>query len=171
MAQITFKGTTLNTIGNLPKPGEKAPDFSVTKGDLSETTLKDYAGKKLVLNIFPSIDTPTCQASLRKFNEKAASLENTVILSVSKDLPFALSRFCAAEGLKNVIPTSQYKNSQFGEKYGVTIKDGALEGLFSRAVVVIDEKGTVTYSQQVSDIAQEPDYEKPLAALKEPAKA
>jgi thioredoxin-dependent peroxiredoxin len=166
MAQITFKGNPFNTAGSLPKSGSAAPDFSVTKADLSETSLKDYAGKKLVLNIFPSIDTPVCATSVRKFNEEAGKLANTVVLCVSKDLPFAQKRFCAAEGLENVVTASEYKNSSFSDAYGVKIADGPLAGLLSRAVVVINEGGKVAYTEQVPEIAQEPDYGKALAALK-----
>lgn len=165
MAQITFKNNPVHTAGSLPKVGENAPDFSVTKPDLSETALKDYRGKKLVLNIFPSIDTPVCAASVRKFNEEASKMKNTAVLCVSKDLPFAHKRFCAAEGLQNVISASEYKNNSFSDAYEVKIVDGPLAGLFSRAVVVVDEAGKVIYTEQVPDIAQEPDYGKALAAL------
>ena len=166
MAQITFKGNPFNTAGSLPKTGSSAPDFSVTKADLSDTSLKDYAGKKLVLNIFPSLDTPVCATSVRKFNEEAGKLANTVVLCVSKDLPFAQKRFCAAEGLVNVVTGSEYKNTSFSDGYGVRIADGPLAGLFSRAVVVINEGGKVLYTEQVPEIAQEPDYARALAALK-----
>ena len=165
MTQITFKNNPIHTAGSLPKVGAKAPDFSVTKPDLSETTLKDYHGKKLVLNIFPSIDTPVCAASVRKFNEEASKMKNTAVLCVSKDLPFAHKRFCAAEGLQNVISASEYKNNSFSDAYHVKIVDGPLAGLFSRAVVVIDEAGKVIYAEQVPEIAQEPDYGKALSAL------
>ncbi len=165
MAQITFKGNPIHTSGELPAQGSAAPDFTLVKQDLSETVLSDYKGKRLVLNIFPSIDTGVCAISVRKFNEKAAVLKNTVVLCVSLDLPFAQSRFCGAEGIKNVVTASAFR-SAFGDHYGVTIADGPLAGLLSRAVVVIDEKGKVIYTEQVPEIAQEPNYDSALAALK-----
>jgi thiol peroxidase len=166
MAKITFKGNPLNTAGNLPKVGSKAPDFTLTKSDLSDLSLKDISGKKVVLNIFPSIDTPVCQASTRKFNEAAAKLNNTVVVCASRDLPFALNRFCGAEGLKNVVTGSELRNTSFGDSYGVRIAEGPLKGLFSRAVVVLDENGNVTYTEQVPEIAQEPNYDAAIKALK-----
>ena len=165
MAQITFKGTPIRTIGELPAKGSSATDFALVKQDLSETVLSDYKGKRLVLNIFPSIDTGVCATSVRKFNEKAAALKNTVILCVSMDLPFAQSRFCGAEGIKNVVTTSAFR-SAFGDHYGVTIAEGPLAGLLSRAIVVSSENGKVLYTEQVPEIAQEPDYDAALAALK-----
>ena len=165
MAQITFKGSPVSTIGELPAKGSSAPGFTLVKQDLSETVLADYRGKRLVLNIFPSIDTGVCAMSVRKFNEKAAALKNTVILCVSMDLPFAQSRFCGAEGIKNVVTASAFR-SAFGDHYGVTIADGPLAGLLSRAVVVIGESGKVLYTEQVPEIAQEPNYDAALAALK-----
>jgi thiol peroxidase len=166
MAQITFKGGPVHTVGKLPAKGRPAPDFTLVKQDLSETTLSDYKGKRLVLNIFPSIDTGVCAMSVRKFNEKAAALKNTVVLCVSVDLPFAQSRFCGAEGIDQVITASAFR-SLFGTRYEVTITDGALAGLLSRAVVVIDETGTVIYTEQVPEITQEPDYDAALAVLKD----
>jgi len=165
MATITFKGNEVHTAGSLPAVGSKAPDFRLTAGDLSTKSLNDYKGRKVILNIFPSIDTGTCAASVRAFNEKAAGLDNTVVLCISKDLPFAQGRFCAAEGISNVETLSEYKDSSFSDAYQLKITDGPLEGLLSRAVVVIDEDGTVTYTEQVSEIANEPDYEKAIAAL------
>lgn len=165
MAKITLKGTAINTIGELPAKGSAAPDFTLVKQDLSEAVLADYKGKRLVLNIFPSIDTGVCAMSVRKFNEKAAALKNTVVLCVSMDLPFAQSRFCGAEGIKNVVTVSAFR-SAFGDHYGVTIADGPLAGLLSRAVVVINEAGKVIYTEQVPEIAQEPNYDAALAALK-----
>ncbi|MEM1134686.1 MAG: thiol peroxidase [Bacteroidota bacterium] len=165
MASITFKGNPVSTSGNLPEIGSSAPDFTVTKSDLSDTSLADYKGKKVVLNIFPSIDTGICAASVRAFNKKASDMENTVVLCVSKDLPFAHSRFCEAEGIENVVPTSEYKGNSFEEAYHITMQDGPLSGLFSRVVVVLDEAGKVTYVEQVPEIVQEPDYEKALVAL------
>jgi thiol peroxidase len=165
MATITFKGTPIQTIGELPAKGSSAPDFVLVKQDLSETVLADYKGKRLVLNIFPSIDTGVCAMSVRKFNEKAAALKNTVVLCVSMDLPFAQSRFCGAEGIKNVVTASSFR-SAFGDHYGVTIADGPLAGLLSRAIVVVSETGKVLYTEQVPEIAQEPNYDAALAALK-----
>jgi thiol peroxidase len=165
MAKITLKGNAINTLGKLPEEGSVAPDFKVVKQDLSETTLADYKGKRIVLNIFPSIDTGVCATSVRKFNEKAASLKNTVVLCISADLPFALGRFCGAEGISNVVTASTFR-SKFGLQYNLTIIDGPLSGLLSRAVVVIDEAGTVVYTEQVPEITQEPDYDAALAVLK-----
>jgi thiol peroxidase len=164
MATITFKGTPIKTCGDLPIKNASAPDFTLVKQDLSETTLCDYKGKRLVLNIFPSIDTGVCAISVRKFNEKAAVLKNTIVLCVSMDLPFAQGRFCGAEGIKNVVTASGFRTS-FGEHYGVTIAEGPLAGLFSRAVVIINEQGKVVYTEQVPEIAQEPNYDAALAAL------
>jgi len=166
MAQITFKGSPINTSGSLPKIGSAAPDFRVVKADLTPMSLREFKGKKVILNIFPSIDTGVCAASVRRFNVEATKLTDTVVLCISKDLPFAQKRFCAAEGLDNVITGSEFRDSNFGNVYGVRIVDGPLEGLFSRAIVIVDEKGTVRYTEQVPEIAQEPDYERALAALK-----
>ncbi len=165
MAQITLKGNAINTIGDLPKVGTKAPDFTLVKNDLSTGSLADYKGKKVILNIFPSLDTDTCAASVRRFNQEASNLENTVVLCISKDLPFAQARFCGAEGLKNVIVYSDFRTGEFAKAYGVEITDGPLAGLESRAVVIVDEKGYVTYIQQVPEIVDEPNYDKVLAAL------
>jgi thiol peroxidase len=166
MAKITFKGNPAETAGTLPAVGSAAPDFKLTKSDLSDASLKDYRGKKVVLNIFPSLDTPVCAASVRRFNAEASKLDNTVVLCISRDLPFAQSRFCAAEGLNNVVTASEYRNSSFSDAYGVRIQDGPLAGLLSRAVVVIDEQGKVKYTQQVPEIVNEPDYAAGLAVLK-----
>lgn len=165
MATITFKGTKVNTAGSLPALGQQAPSFELTAGDLSTKQLKDFAGKKVILNIFPSIDTGTCAMSVRKFNEEAASLANTVVLCISKDLPFAQSRFCAAEGIDNVITLSEYKDSNFSDAYGLKMIDGPLVGLLSRSVVVIDEQGKVLYTEQVAETTEEPNYTAALAAL------
>lgn len=165
MATVTFKGNQVHTVGDLPKVGEQAPDFSLTGGDLSQKTLTDFRGKNVILNIFPSIDTGTCAASVRKFNEKAAGLDNSVVLCISRDLPFAQGRFCGAEGLDNVITLSEYKDNSFSNVYGVRFSDGPLEGLLSRAVVVIGEDGTVKYAEQVAEIVDEPNYDAALAAL------
>jgi thiol peroxidase len=165
MAIITLKGNPIHTCGELPKVGSKASDFVLTKTDLADVSLKDFAGKRIVLNIFPSIDTSVCATSVRKFNAEASNLKNTVVLCVSLDLPFAHARFCGAEGLNNVISVSELRNRAFGEAYGVRIIDGPLAGLLSRAVVIIDEKGKVKYTEQVPEIAQEPNYEAALKAL------
>jgi len=166
MAKITLKGNPIKTIGNLPKIGKKVPKFKLVKTDLSTARLKDFKGKKILMSITPSIDTGICAASLRKFNEVAAGLENTVVLHITKDLPFAFSRFCAAEGIDNVITLSDYINGKFGKRYGVTIKNGPMKGLLSRAIIVVNEEGIVTYTEQVPETAQEPNYEAALAALK-----
>jgi|SRR6185436_9155103 len=168
MAKITLKGNPINTAGTLPAVGSQAPDFKLTKNDLTDVGLKDFAGKKVVLNIFPSIDTGVCATSVRKFNQEAASLPNTVVVGVSRDLPFALKRFCGAEGINNVVTTSALRDDSFGRSYGATIADGPMAGLMSRAIVVIDDKGTVRYTEQVPEITQEPDYAKALAAVKAP---
>jgi thioredoxin-dependent peroxiredoxin len=166
MAHITLGNDPVTTAGDLPKVGSKAPDFKVTKTDLTDTTLSDFLGKNIVLNIFPSIATSVCSASVRKFNELAAGRDNTVVVSVSRDLPFAHKNFCEAEGIQNVIPTSEYKNTGFSDNYHVKMLNGKFEGLLSRSVVVIDPAGTVVYTEQVPTIGQEPDYEKALASIK-----
>lgn len=163
MAEITLKGNPIHTSGNLPAIGSKAPDFCLTAGDLSEKTLADFSGKKIVLNIFPSVDTPVCATSIRRFNSDASGRDNAVVLCISADLPFAQGRFCGAEGLKHVVNLSNFRNREFGDSYGVRILDGPLAGLLSRAVVVLDESGNVCHAEQVPEIAQEPNYE---AALK-----
>ncbi|APF20788.1 thiol peroxidase [Caldithrix abyssi DSM 13497] len=165
MAKITLKGNPINTIGELPAIGNTAPDFSLTTTDLGDVHLKDFSGQRLVLNIFPSLDTEVCATSVRKFNEMAANLENTKVLCISMDLPFAHKRFCTTEGIENVISLSELHERGFGESYGVRIIDGPLRGLFTRAVVVIDEKGKVIYTELVPEITQEPNYEKALKAL------
>jgi len=165
MAQVTLQGSPVNTCGTLPKIGEKAPDFLLTKTDLSDVSLQDYAGKRIVLNIFPSIDTSVCAASVRRFNSEVDKMENTVCLCASRDMPFAHSRFCGAEGLDKVIAVSELRNNVSGDGYGVRIIDGPLAGLLARAVVVIDEKGKVLYSQLVPEITEEPDYEAALKVL------
>ncbi len=165
MATIAFKGNPVDTIGTLPTPGSEAPDFKLTAKDLSERSLADYSGKRIVLNIFPSIDTGTCASSVRSFNQKAADLENTVILCISKDLPFAQARFCAAEGIERVEVLSEYKDGNFSDAYQLRFSNGPLEGLLSRAVVVIDEQGKVVYTEQVSEVTEEPNYAAALAAL------
>lgn len=166
MAKITLQGNPVNTLGNLPKKGTQAPDFALVKQDLSIAKLSDFKGKKVVLNIFPSLDTPTCAASVRHFNEAASGLDNTVVLCISKDLPFAQARFCGAEGLDKVITLSDFRGGNFGKDYQLEIADGPLAALESRVVIVVDEAGKVIYTQQVSEIADEPDYDAALAALK-----
>ncbi|MBN2747030.1 MAG: thiol peroxidase [Bacteroidales bacterium] len=164
MAEITLKGNKINTIGSLPAAGSQI-DFQLTANDLSTKTLADFKGQKVVLNIFPSLDTPTCAASVRRFNAEASKLDNTVVLCISKDLPFAQARFCGAEGLDKVHTLSDFRVGGFGKNYGVEIVDGPLAALHSRAVVILDEEGKVTYSQQVPEIVDEPDYEAALKAL------
>ncbi len=164
MANITLQGNELHTSGNLPQIGSKAKNFTLVAEDLSEKSLSDFSGKRVVLNIFPSIDTGVCAASARKFNQEASALENTVVINISKDLPFALKRFCASEGLDNVVNLSDFRGS-FGDDFGLTMVDSPLKGLLSRAVIVLDEAGTITYTEQVPEIAQEPDYEAALTLL------
>lgn len=166
MAKITLKGNPVTTIGELPKPGSQAPAFSLVKTDLSTASNKDFAGKTIVLNIFPSIDTGTCATSVRTFNKNAAGYPNAVVLCVSKDLPFAHKRFCGAEGIDKVHAVSAFRGPDFGKDYGVTIMDGPLAGLFARAVVVIDGTGKVVHTELVAEIANEPSYDKAAAALR-----
>lgn len=166
MAKITFKGTPVTTIGDLPKTGTTAPDFTLVKTDLGTVSRKDFAGKTVVLNIFPSIDTSVCATSVRTFNQKAATMPNTVVLCVSKDLPFAHKRFCGAENIDKVQTLSAFRGPDFGRDYGVTINDGPLTGLFARAIVVIGRDGKVTYTQLVSDIGQEPNYDQVMSAVR-----
>ncbi len=166
MAEIKLQGNPIHTVGSLPGIGKKAPDFRLTKNDLSDATLADFAGKKLILNIVPSLDTGVCAASARRFNQEATSLPGTVVLTISNDLPFAQGRFCEAEGIKNVVMLSQLRDRAFGQAYGAAIVDGPLAGLLSRAVVVVDNAGKVAYTEQVPEITQEPDYAKALAAVK-----
>lgn len=165
MTQITLKGNALNTIGSLPALGSKAKDFTLTAGDLSSKTLNNFKGQKLVLNIFPSIDTGTCATSVRNFNKDAASLNNTKVLCISRDLPFAQKRFCGAEGIENVVMLSDFNTGAFGKDYGLEMIDGALKGLHSRCVIVLDENGIVKYTEQVPEIVDEPNYEAALKSL------
>ncbi len=164
MATVTLKGNPFETAGSLPAVGSAAPDFELVKTDLSVTKLADYKGTKLVLNIFPSVDTPTCATSVRKFNESASSLKGVNVLCVSADLPFAAARFCGAEGIDNVDTGSSFR-SAFGQDYGLVFTTGPLVGLLSRAVVVLDEDGQVIYTEQVAETADEPNYDAALAAL------
>lgn len=165
MATVTLGGSPIKTSGELPKIGSKAPEFQMVKNDLSIATLADFAGSKLVLNIFPSIDTGTCAASVRHFNESASKLQNTKVLCISRDLPFAQKRFCGAEGLENVINLSDFKSGSFGKDYGLEIVESVLSGLHSRVVIVLDENGKVIYTEQVPEIADEPNYKAALAVL------
>ena len=165
MADITLGGNPVKTSGELPQTGTQAPDFTLVKTDLSTVSLADFKGSRVVLNIFPSVDTGTCAASVRKFNEKASGLDNTKVLCISRDLPFAQNRFCGAEGLNNVISLSDFRDGSFGKRYGLTIANGPLEGLHSRVVIVIDENGMVKYTEQVPEIKDEPNYDNALAAL------
>jgi len=161
---LTLGGNPIHTVGDLPAVGSSTPSFTVTKGDLTEIGPADLAGKRVVINIFPSLDTAVCATSVRKFNELAAGLDNTVVLCVSADLPFAQGRFCGADGLTNVTTASTFR-SDFGKAYGVQMADGRLAGLMARSVVVLDESGKVLHSQLVPEIAQEPDYDAAIASL------
>ncbi|HBL75554.1 MAG: lipid hydroperoxide peroxidase [Bacteroidetes bacterium GWF2_42_66] len=165
MATITLKGNTIHTVGQLPKAGDKLLDFELVQNNLSSASLKDFAGKRLVLNIFPSLDTGTCAASVRNFNKLAAGLKNTKVLCISRDLPFAQSRFCGTEGIENAITLSDFKTGKFGKDYQLEIADGPLAGLHSRVVIVADENGKVVYTEQVSEIVNEPNYDAALKAL------
>lgn len=165
MAQITLKGNPIQTSGQLPPVGSLAPDFKLTKPDLSDVSLNDFAGKIKILSINPSLDTPVCATSLRKFNERAASLTNTVVLNVSRDLPFAAKRFCETEGIDNALALSEFRNRDFGPAYGIDIIDGPLAGALGRAIVIIGSDNRVLYTELVPEIAQEPDYDAALAAI------
>jgi thiol peroxidase len=166
MAKITLKGTPINTNGELPKVGSRAPDFRLTGADLADVSLANFAGKKKLLNIVPSLDTGVCAASARRFNQEAAALTGVTILTISNDLPFAQKRFCEAEGIDAVVTLSQLRDRAFGKAYGVEIADGPLAGLLARAVVVLDAAHKVAYTEQVPEITQEPDYVKALAAVR-----
>ncbi|WP_367752525.1 thiol peroxidase [Flavobacterium sp. WC2430] len=165
MASITLGGNPIHTSGELPKVGTKLADFKLIQNDLSVASLGSFAGKKLVFNIFPSIDTGTCATSVRKFNESAAKLENTAVLCISRDLPFAQKRFCGAEGIENVVNLSDFQAGEFGKVNGLEIVDGPLAGLHSRALIVTDADGTIIHTEQVGEIADEPNYEAALAVL------
>ena len=166
METIYLKGNPCHTYGNIPVVGEKAPCFTLVDKDLKEVHCMDYRDKRVVLNVFPSVDTDVCAASVRRFNKEAAAMKDTVVICVSMDLPFALSRFCAANGIENVVVTSAFRSPMFGQKYGLQLVDGPLAGLLARAVLVLDEEDKVLYSQLVNEITMEPDYEAALAALK-----
>lgn len=165
MATVTLKGNAINTLGDLPKIGEKAPEFNLTANDLSTKKLSGFSGSRVVLNIFPSVDTGTCAQSVRQFNKEASELENTKVLCISRDLPFANARFCGAEGLENVISLSDFKDGSFGKDYNLIFTDGPLEGLLSRSVIVLDENGTILYTEQVTETVDEPNYKAALEAL------
>ena len=165
MATVTLKGNAINTSGNLPEIGTKAPDFTLVKTDLSTATLSDYKGKAVVLNIFPSIDTGTCAQSVRQFNKDLNEIDDIAVLCISRDLPFAQARFCGAEGLDNVINLSDFRDNSFGKSYGLDFIDGPLQGLHSRVIIVIDENGVITYTEQVSEIVDEPNYKAAFEAL------
>lgn len=166
MAKITFKGSDVHTNGTLPAVGTVAPDFKSVKGDLSELSLSDLKGKRVVINVFPSLDTSVCAASVRRFNKEAALLHNTVVLALSKDLPFAQGRFCTTEGIDKVIALSAFRCSCFEDKYGMLMTDGPLKGLLARGVIVVDENDKIIYEELVSEITEEPNYEAAIAALK-----
>ncbi|NNL09780.1 MAG: thiol peroxidase [Croceitalea sp.] len=165
MATVTLKGKPIHTIGDLPALGSKAPDFELVKNDLTTVTLGDFKGHKVILNIFQSIDTGTCAQSIRQFNEEASELDNTIILCVSKDLPFAQARFCGAEGIDKVETLSDYRDGNFGKAYKVEYIDGPLQGLHSRAIVIVNEDGKVIYAEQVPEVVNEPNYKAALEAL------
>lgn len=165
MSQVTLKGNPYQTNGELPSVGQKAPDFSLRKNDLTSTSLADYAGFNIILNIFPSLDTSTCAASVREFNQRASGLDNTKVLCISRDLPFAQKRFCGAEGIENVITVSDFASGEFGRAYGLELLDGPLRNLHARAVVIIDTTGTIKYTELVSEISEEPNYDEALASL------
>ena len=167
MTTITLDGTPISTIGDIPKNGSKAPDFQLTATDLSKKSLSDFHGFTLLLNIFPSVDSGTCATSVRSFNKSAADMENTKVLCISRDLPFAQNRFCGAEGIENIIMLSDFADGNFGKTYGLEISDSAFANLLSRAVIVINPEGNISYTEQVSEIANEPDYESALAAIKQ----
>lgn len=165
MATVTLKGNNIHTSGNLPTIGDQAPDFTLVKTDLSTATLADYKGKTLVLNIFPSVDTGTCAQSVRQFNKELNEIKDIVVLCISRDLPFAQARFCGAEGLENVINLSDFRDNSFGKAYGLDFIDGPLEGLHSRAIVVIDQNGIITHTEQVTEIVNEPNYKAAFEAV------
>jgi thiol peroxidase len=166
MTTVNLGGNPISISGDLPAVGTRAPDFTLTGGDLADVSLSKYAGKKVILNVFPSLDTPVCAASVRKFNEAAANLPNTVVLAISRDLPFAQKRFCGAEGIENVVTLSAMKDTDFGKNYGVLITSGPLAGLFARSVVVLDQAGKVVYRELVPEIKEEPKYDAALAAVR-----
>lgn len=165
METVYFQGTPVHTYGNVPEVGSKAPDFKLVTKDLKEITLADFAGRKLVLNVFPSLDTPVCAASVRRFNQEASKLKDVAVVCVSMDLPFAMARFCTIEGLDNVVAASAFRSPEFSHDYGLQITDGPLAGLLARCVLIVDENGKVTYRDLVSEITHEPDYDTALRVL------
>jgi thiol peroxidase len=165
MAKLTLKGEPVNSSGNLPAIGSKAPDFNLVKSDLTNLKLSELKGKKVILSIFPSQETGTCSAQIRRFNKIAAGKKNVMVLGISKDLPFAHKRFCESEGITNVVTLSGYRDQEFGKLYGVDVLNGVFGGLYARSVIIIDENGKVVYTQQVPEMANEPDYDEVLAAL------
>jgi thiol peroxidase len=165
MSKITLKGTPVNTSGSLPKTGTNAPDFTLVNSDLSQLSLNEVKGKKVILNISPSLDTGVCATSVRKFNKEAAAKDNCIVFAITKDLPFAMGRFCSTEGIENVTPLSAFRDHSFGKNYGVEIMDGPMAGLLARSIVVIDEDGKVIYTELVSEIVNEPDYKSALAKI------
>ncbi|HJG88579.1 thiol peroxidase [Barnesiella viscericola] len=166
METTAFKGSPVHTCGHLPHTGSLAPRFTLTRGDLTELRSEELKGRRIVLNIFPSLDTAVCATSVRKFNQLAASLDNTTVVAVSKDLPFAQSRFCTTEGIENLIAASAFRSPEFAREYGIEMVDGPLAGLLARAVVIIDETGRIVYTELVPEITREPDYEAAIKALK-----
>lgn len=166
METVYFKGTPCHTCGNIPAPGTKAPCFNLVSKDLAEVTCRDFPGKRIVLNVFPSLDTPVCAMSVRRFNEMAAKLDDVAVVCVSMDLPFAMSRFCAAEGIENVVAASAFRAPKFAEEYGLELVDGPLAGLLTRAVLILDKDRNVVYSDLVGEITDEPDYDGALEVLK-----
>lgn len=166
MATVTLKNNPFHTVGELPAIGVNAPEFALVTRELGVKTLQDYVGKKVVLNIFPSVDTPTCATSVRQFNQQVATMSNTVVLCISRDLPFAQARFCGAEGIANVEMLSDFREGKFGNSYGVLFTDGPLQGLLSRAVVILNEEGKVVYTEQVAETSEEPNYAAALEVLK-----
>lgn len=165
MSKITFKGTAVNTQGDLPEVGCVAPDFILVKTDLSDVSLASFRGKNVVLNIFPSLDTAVCATSVRKFNAEASNLSNTVVLAISADLPFASERFCSTEGIKNIIPASVFRNPEFSRQYGLLMTDGPLKGLLARTVIVINPEGKIIYKELVPEITQEPNYKAAISSI------
>ncbi|WP_299557222.1 thiol peroxidase [Seonamhaeicola sp.] len=165
MATLSLKGTAIHSKGDLPEVGSQAPDFELAAADLSNKTLSDYKGSRVIMNIFHSIDTGTCAASVRQFNQEASELENTKVLNISKDLPFAMSRFCAAEGIENVENLSDFRDGNFGDTYNLTYVDGPIRGLLARAIVVLDENGKILHTEQVQEVVEEPNYKAALEAL------
>ncbi|WP_347925639.1 thiol peroxidase [Pontimicrobium sp. SW4] len=166
MAEVSLKGNAIHTLGDIPQVGTKAPDFELAAANLSDKTLSDYKGSRVIMNIFHSIDTGTCAASVRQFNKEASELENTKVLCISMDLPFAMSRFCGAEGLENVEILSDFRNGNFGKNYNLTYVDGPIRGLLSRSIIVLDENAKVIHTEQVQEVAEEPNYKAALDSLK-----